>query len=209
MIPSGSGRARLLTNPDFRLGRARLPASPDFPSGRATVSPSRGLPEKSGLARTLALPQNKPVRREGDHIGRRKPASGVRITLGEPTIVFVTVNSEKRVRWIAQPAVQELLVQAWREAEAWLVGYYILMPDHIHFFCAPRDLDIPLDRWVSYWKRLFTLKAKNLDWQWQSHKWDTRLRRSENYQEKWLYIRENPMRKGSSRRQRIGPIKAC
>ena len=26
--------------------------------------------------------------------------------------------------------------------------------------------------------------------------WDTRLRRSESYAEKWNYIRENPMRKG-------------
>jgi hypothetical protein len=48
----------------------------------------------------------------------------------------------------------------------------------------------------SNWKRQFTLKAKNAEWRWQSLKWDTRLRRSENYQEKWSYVRENPVRKG-------------
>ncbi len=135
--------------------------------------------------------------KEGDKsVTRRKPASGVRIDLGQPTIVFVTVCTQNRAPWLAQPCAHELLKEAWSESEAWLVGYYLLMPDHVHFFCAPRDLKITLDRWVSYWKRLFTIKAGNPAWQWQSHKWDTRLRRSESYQDKWIYIRENPLRKG-------------
>ncbi|MBI3418018.1 MAG: hypothetical protein HY043_22240 [Verrucomicrobia bacterium] len=130
-----------------------------------------------------------------DDVGRHKPASGVRITLGEPTIVFVTVAAEHRVPWVAQPRVHEFVKQAWNEAQAWLVGYYLLMPDHLHFFCAPRDLNIPFDRWLTYWKRRFTINAQNPEWRWQSHKWDTRLRRSENYHDKWVYVRENPVRK--------------
>ena len=43
--------------------------------------------------------------------GRHKPASGVHIHLGEPTIVFVTVDAEHRVPWIAQPAVHQLLIE--------------------------------------------------------------------------------------------------
>lgn len=114
---------------------------------------------------------------------RQKPASGVYVSLHEPTIVFVTLCSEKRIPWVAQPAVHDLLLQTWRQAQAWLVGEYLLMPDHIHFFCAPRDLKIPLNRWMSYWKRLFSIAAPDQSWRWQSHHWDTRLRRSENYQE--------------------------
>jgi REP element-mobilizing transposase RayT len=87
-------------------------------------------------------------------------------------------------------------LEVWREAQAWLVGYYLLMPDHLHLFAAPHNLDIPLNRWMSYWKRLFTEKANSPEWRWQSLHWDTRLRRSESYAEKWCYIRENPMRKG-------------
>ena len=35
------------------------------------------------------------------------------------------------------------------------------------------------------------------EYRWQEGKpWDTRLRRSESYQEKWQYVRENPVRKG-------------
>jgi len=131
-----------------------------------------------------------------DEPGRHKPASGVHIDLGQPTIVFVTVNAEHRAAWIAQPNVHQLLLEVWREAQAWLVGYYLLMPDHLHLFVAPHNLDIPLNRWMTYWKRLFTQKAANAQWRWQSLHWDTRLRRSESYAEKWGYIRENPMRKG-------------
>jgi putative transposase len=32
--------------------------------------------------------------------------------------------------------------------------------------------------------------------QWQRDFWDTRLRRSENYDQKWTYVRENPVRAG-------------
>jgi putative transposase len=131
-----------------------------------------------------------------DEPGRHKPASGVHIDLGQPTIVFVTVDAEHRAAWIAQPNVHQLLLEVWREAQAWLVGYYLLMPDHLHLFAAPHNLDIPLNRWMTYWKRLFTQKAANAQWRWQSLHWDTRLRRSESYVEKWCYIRENPMRKG-------------
>jgi len=145
---------------------------------------------------------------EDDHVGRRKPASGVHISFGEPTIVFVTVCSEKRVPWVAQPLVHDLLKRAWTEADAWLVGYYQLMPDHIHFFAAPHNLDIPFNRWMAYWKRRFTQKAQlagrasvpaspiqnPANWRWQSLHWDTRLRRSENYTQKWNYIRENPVK---------------
>jgi REP element-mobilizing transposase RayT len=38
-----------------------------------------------------------------------------------------------------------------------LVGYYLLMPDHLHLFAAPHNLNIPLNRWMTYWKRLFTV----------------------------------------------------
>ena len=93
--------------------------------------------------------------------GRHKPAAGVHIDLGQPTIVFVTVDAEHRAAWIAQPNVHRLLLEVWREAQAWLVGYYLLMPDHLHLFAAPHNLDIFLNRWMSYWKRLFTQKANS------------------------------------------------
>jgi hypothetical protein len=48
---------------------------------------------------------------------------------------------------------------------------------------------------VKYWKRMFSRTARLHGCSWQTGHWDTRLRRTENYQEKWAYVRENPVRK--------------
>jgi len=132
----------------------------------------------------------------GDLVGRKHPARGVLISTNQPTIVFLTVCTEKRQPWLAQKVVQETLDQVWREADSWLVGYYLLMPDHLHLFCAPRDLSFSLKQWLSYWKSQFTRKHLDKAWRFQRDGWDTRLRRSESYTEKWNYVRENPVRQG-------------
>jgi putative transposase len=129
-------------------------------------------------------------------IGRHKPASGVLISADHPTIVFVTVCTANRTPWLTEPGVRDRLIDAWTKADAWLIGYYLLMPDHLHLFCAPQKFEITLDNWITYWKRLFTRQTQNPNYQWQSGHWDTRLRRSENYQQEWNYVRNNPVRKG-------------
>jgi REP-associated tyrosine transposase len=70
------------------------------------------------------------------------------------------------------------------------------MPDHLHLFAAPANQDFPFDAWVRYWKSQFTKNAGHAEWRWQSGHWDTRLRRSESYAEKWDYVRNNPVRAG-------------
>jgi hypothetical protein len=47
-----------------------------------------------------------------------------------------------------------------------------------------------------FWKGQFTRRSARLEWRRQSHHWDTRLRRGENYSEKWEYVRQNPVRAG-------------
>jgi putative transposase len=128
---------------------------------------------------------------------RKKPASGVLVSLDRPTIVFLTVCAEKRRRWLAQSRVHDELKMIWQtEARAWLVGRYILMPNHIHLFCAPNEQTVSLNQWVSYWKRLFTQRIGNPEWSWQTHHWDSRLRRAESYDQKWNYVIKNPERAG-------------
>ena len=70
------------------------------------------------------------------------------------------------------------------------------MPDHIHLFVAPGDMRVSLDDWLRYWKRQFSRQHQNSEHHWQTDYWDTRLRRSENYAEKWDYVRHNPVRQG-------------
>jgi len=73
------------------------------------------------------------------------------------------------------------------------------MPDHINLFCAPADLiPQPLTKWVNFWKshaaRSWARREEAPIW--QRHFWDTQLRQGENYEEKWVYVLENPVRAG-------------
>jgi putative transposase len=142
---------------------------------------------------------------------RHNPAPGVHNNLGQSNIVLLTITTEKRNPWLANETAHQFLHQTWSEAKAWLVGDYLLMPDHLHLFCAPRDLHFTIETWISYWKREFSLKLKRLaennaggasvlasrfsQWKFQSRGWHHRLRDGENYSEKWLYVQENPLRK--------------
>jgi len=136
---------------------------------------------------------NPPVQQEQP--SRRKPAEGVRVELGRPSIVFVTTCTKNRVCWLACEEAHRLLIDTWRQATAWLVGNF-LMPDHLHLFAAPRDLSFTVQRWISYWKSQFSKAHHHADWVWQSRTFHHRLRQDESYSQKWLYVQENPMRAG-------------
>ncbi len=156
---------------------------------------------------------------------RQNPASGVHLQLGRSNIVLLTINTEKREPWLANETAHQLLRQTWSEAAAWLVGDYLLMPDHLHLFCAPRDSHFTIEEWIKYWKREFALKQKRLagtltppdaahamrltqpEWKFQSRGWHHRLRDGENYSEKWTYVQENPFRKGLVQRIEDWPFK--
>ena len=124
------------------------------------------------------------------------PDQRVFVSISEPTIVLVTVCTQGRKRWLAQADIHQALLKTWTQAAAWMIGRYVLMPDHLHFFCAPTDLMFALDRWVAYWKRLFARANPERLGAWQRLSWHHRLRRDESYQEKWEYVRNNPVRAG-------------
>jgi putative transposase len=129
-------------------------------------------------------------------ISRKTPAHGVWIDPSHPTIVFVTVCTKDRQPWLATPENHLALRGVWEEAEAWLVGRYVVMPDHLHLFAAPGRLEIPLENWVRYRKSGFSKKRPIRSQQWQANHWDTRLRSGESYEAKWIYVRNNPVRAG-------------
>jgi putative transposase len=127
---------------------------------------------------------------------RAKPAPGVRVHLDRPTIVFITVCTKDRQKWLACDEAHQFLTAVWRKADAWLVGDYVLMPDHLHLFAAARDLRFPIETWIQYWKSQFTKSHNHSAWTWQSSAFHHRLRNDENYSEKWLYVQQNPIRAG-------------
>jgi len=67
---------------------------------------------------------------------RKHPAHGVLLNKGQPTIVFLTIGTKHRRPWLATHETHELLRSVWIETDAWLVGRYVVMPDHIHLFAG-------------------------------------------------------------------------
>ena len=89
--------------------------------------------------------------------------------------------------------MHEAIRQSWQKAGAWIVGRYVLMPDHLHLFCAPSSYPpTPLPAWIAYWKRLVTFEHGGSFW--QKNFWDTQLRHGDSYATKWDYVRHNPVR---------------
>ena len=126
--------------------------------------------------------------------GRKYPAKGVHVSPAGPNWVFLTVSTEKRERWLAQVSIQRALHDIWKStATTWLVSDYLLMPDHLHLFCAPRDLNFTIERWLGFWKDRLA-KSQADAGRFQSGGFHHRLRNGESYSQKWQYVRENPVR---------------
>ena len=87
-----------------------------------------------------------------DNAGRRRPVHHAPVGKDNRSIIiFVTVCTKNRQPLLANPGCHALLIDWWTKSDHWLVGKYVIMPDHVHFFCAPR-LDEPLQKWMTYWK---------------------------------------------------------
>lgn len=125
---------------------------------------------------------------------RKHPAHGILLVDGQPTVIFDTICTKDRKPWLANDEVHRILKEVWSDADAWLMGKYVIMPDHIHFFAWYTGSLVKYEDWVKYWKSQFTKKHKHADCRWQSDGWDTRMRSLIQYEEKWLYVKFNPVR---------------
>jgi len=77
----------------------------------------------------------------------------------------------------------------------WNVIASVLMPDHVHLLIAPSDRDAPVGNASGAIKRSVRQELAAA-WQWQPGSFDRLLRSDESAEEKWQYIRENPVRAG-------------
>ena len=161
-------------------------------SARASPSPSLG-----------ALRTHREGEGPAELLQRRKPASGVYDPNDRALIVFITVCTKGRRPLLANAAMHELLRDAWTEASHWLVGRYVIMPDHVHLFASPAaTCNVTLNGWMQYWKSLLTQTLRSSGRKdvpphiWESLHWDRRLRSAEHYDEKWNYVAANPVRHG-------------
>lgn len=114
-------------------------------------------------------------------------------------LIYVTQVVADRRPLLARREAVEALLAAWRRADHWLVGRYVVMPDHLHLFCAPARMpSTPLKNWMASWRAEAT---RHWPWPaekpvWQKDFFDRQLRSGESYAAKWQYVRENPVRAG-------------
>ena len=125
-----------------------------------------------------------------------------RVWLDHP-IYFVTTCTFRRSPILASRGIAEILIDEWRYARdrhGWMVGRYVIMPDHVHFFCSAEHDAKQLSALMRAWKQWTSKRAKteqNLTGiMWQEEFFDHVLRSSESYSQKWEYVRETPVRAG-------------
>jgi putative transposase len=133
-----------------------------------------------------------------NHPERRRPAHHPPLeTHNKPIIIFLTICTDHRRKILANDQMHAVLVEAWNSSIQWMVGRYVIMPDHIHLFCSPVGKAYEnVAKWVIYWKRAVSRMRPDLQPIWQRDCWDTQLRRHESYTEKWAYMLNNPVRAG-------------
>jgi REP-associated tyrosine transposase len=89
------------------------------------------------------------------------------------------------------------------------VGRYVIMPDHVHFFCRPELGARELSQFIGAWKSWTSRRIRALSGPrsattatatatplWQREFFDHVLRSNESYTEKWNYVFDNPVRAG-------------
>ncbi|MFK7851433.1 MAG: transposase [Akkermansiaceae bacterium] len=127
------------------------------------------------------------VRREIHH-----PPSWV----GTTGTFFITINCSKRgVAQLTEGGISEELFGSFEfqnERQVWHASIVLLMPDHLHaIFSCDWEKGDGLREKVQNWKK-FT--ARKLGIGWQRDFFDHRIRSESDLGNKWIYIRENPVR---------------
>ena len=112
-------------------------------------------------------------------------------------ILLITVCTYRRRPVLANRAMHNLFKQAWSRWPDYPVGYYTILPDHLHLMI--RDLGQNrrnLCAWVAAWKGHVTRNWNGTGELWQRSFWDRQIRSARDYDSKYLYVRDNPVRHG-------------
>jgi REP element-mobilizing transposase RayT len=112
-------------------------------------------------------------------------------------LYFVTFNTLHRKTLLACQNVHEtFLAYCRRGSEMGVVevGRYVIMPDHVHVFVRGND-ELNLGLWIRGLKRAISASLAQHIELWQPGFFDHVLRSDESYEQKWEYVRQNPVRK--------------
>ena len=145
--------------------------------------------------------------------GGRKHLRRLREVYLHRRIYFITTTTHLRQPFLTYDHVPEILIEEWQSANAqhgWMVGKYVVMPDHVHFFCADAEGRRTLSEFIGKWKewtakRVLRGTVRSLEGTdipddsarfWQAEFFDRLLRSRESYSAKWDYVCRNPVRAG-------------
>ena len=138
-----------------------------------------------------------PLQRTLLFMPNRPPRLGRVFQSYDPPLYFVTFNTNKRRKLLANSPVHDALIRFAHDGQQNGIGLgrYVIMPDHVHVFVRGR-LDFSLRQWVRLLKRGLSKAISGKPPHWQSGFFDHLIRKSESYSEKWEYVRQNPVRAG-------------
>jgi REP-associated tyrosine transposase len=119
-----------------------------------------------------------------------------------PVVYFVTVCCAGRRQFFVSPPPVRIAVECLQRTQRrleWQVHKICLMPDHVHLLLSPlKGREQSLSSFVQGWKSCVTMRLRQSAAGpiWQREFFDRLLRSGEKLQEKWEYVRENPIRAG-------------
>ena len=118
-------------------------------------------------------------------------------------IYFITICAHGRINRLANDVFHAIATEVWRNCEihcGWSIGRYVIMTDHVHFFTTDnrdtRTLSDVIGKWKEWTAKYCCRRYQYTMPLWQPEFFDHVLRSSESYEQKWEYVRENPVRAG-------------
>ena len=118
-------------------------------------------------------------------------------------IYFLTCCTDQRRLLLANEPTSAVLISEFRNSRRihrWSIGRYVIMPDHVHFFARPEPNAKTLPDFIRDWKRWTAHQIVSITKAtapiWQPEYFDHVLRTPDSYSEKWVYVRQNPVRVG-------------
>ena len=116
-------------------------------------------------------------------------------------VFFVTFCTANRRAILNCPAIHDSFVGFCRKAADYgaHVGRYVIMPDHVHLFVAMQPEAVALSEWLKSLKNSLSKALRagaRPSPHWQKGFFDHLLRNHDSYDQKWDYVRKNPVRAG-------------
>jgi putative transposase len=98
---------------------------------------------------------------------------------------------------LANAAMFKAIQATVNELRKWRLRAGVVMPDHVHFVVTPtEERGLSVGDFAHGFKRLLRRRIQKQDWEWQRGCFDHLLRATDNAQQKWLYLKQNPVRAG-------------